>query len=207
MTFLFGAHYVIMIFILKASFLVAMLTNVILLVGIFLGNKFQVMGITGGIATGKSTVSSMLEASGFTIIDADKISKEVSEDPTTIREIRRKFGDEVFDDDILNRERLGDIVFKSRAKRKVLNGIMQGKILWRMFTTFLRLRFKEKKDAIVLDVPLLFETKILEWICFPILVVNTENEDLVKKRLMIRNKLTEEQALDRIRAQMPLKLK
>jgi len=166
------------------------------------------MGITGGIATGKSTVSSMLQNSGFDIIDADKISKQVSEDPKTIKDIRSKFGDEVFDEDgTLNRDKLGQIVFKNPAKRKTLNSIMQTKIFWRMFTEFLRLRFSEKKDAIVLDVPLLYETKVLEWICYPIIVVAVDDQEVIKTRLMSRNKLSEEQALDRIKSQMPLSVK
>ena len=173
-----------------------------------MGNKFQIMGITGGIATGKSTVSSMLEVAGFSIIDSDKISREVSNDPATINAIRKAFGEEVFNDKgELDRIKLGDIIFKSRAQRKKLNNIVQLKIFWKMFKEFWRLRFTEKKNSIVLDVPLLYETKILEYICYPIIVVAVDDEEKVKKRLMIRNQLTEVQAMDRIKSQMPLKLK
>lgn len=207
-TILFGVHYMVMVFGLRISFVLSLLSNSILLAGIFLGNKFQVIGITGGIATGKSTVSSMMETAGFTIIDADKISKDVSQFPSTIADIKRTFGEEVFDDKgELDRIKLGDLVFKDKQKRKALNSIMQNRILWRMFTEFLRLRFKEGKDAIVLDVPLLYETKLLEWICYPIIVVAVNDEEVIKRRLMTRNKWNEEQALDRIRSQMPLKLK
>lgn len=150
----------------------------------------------------------MLEAAGFALIDSDKISKQVSEDPKTIAEIISAFGEEVIDKDgKLDRLKLGDIVFKSKTKRKKLNSIMQGKIFWKMIKEFWRLRFTEKKNTIVLDVPLLYETKILEYICFPILVVAVDDEEKVKTRLMARNQLSEEQALDRIRAQMPLKVK
>jgi len=166
------------------------------------------MGITGGIATGKSTVSGMLEAAGFSIIDSDKISKEVSNDPSTINQIKKAFGEEVFDDKgELDRVKLGDIIFKSKNKRKVLNGIMQKKIFWKMFKEFWRLRFTEKQNSIILDVPLLYETKILEYICYPILVVAVDDEEKVVKRLMIRNQLNEEQARDRINSQMPIKVK
>jgi dephospho-CoA kinase len=173
-----------------------------------IGNKFQVIGLTGGIATGKSTVSGLLKEAGFEIIDADLISKQVSDEPSTLTAIRSKFGDEVFDEGgILNRDKLGAIIFKSKQKRKVLNAIMQKKVLWRMFTEFIRLKFTEKAGWVILDVPLLYETKLLEWVCYPIIVVNVEDEEVVKKRLMNRNQLTEQQALDRMRSQMPLKLK
>ena len=84
---------------------------------------------------------------------------------------------------------------------------MHSKFYWKMLSEFIRLRFREKKEVIVLDVPLLYETKILEWIWYPIIVVNVNDENIVKRRLMSRNSLTEQQALDRIHAQMPLKLK
>ncbi|CAI2377484.1 unnamed protein product [Moneuplotes crassus] len=208
LTILFGLHYIIMVFFIRTSFLASMLSNLFLLFGVYFGNKFQVMGITGGISTGKSTVSNILANAGFAVIDSDKISKEVSNDPKTINQIKKEFGEEVFDDKgELDRIKLGEIVFKSKTKRKKLNSIMQGKIFWKMIKEFWRLRFTENQSSIILDVPLLYETKILEYICYPILVVAVDDEEKIKKRLMARNQLTEEQALDRIRAQMPLKLK
>ena len=75
-----------------------------------IGNKFQVIGLTGGIATGKSTVSSMLEEAGINVIDADKLSKQVSTEPGTLKSIKSSFGDEVFNEDgSLDRDKLGDI--------------------------------------------------------------------------------------------------
>ena len=180
-TVLFAVHYIIMIFVIRMPFFITILSNVLLLGFLFLGNKFQMIGLTGGIATGKSTVSSMLRDAGFEIIDADQISKQVSDDPSTLSAIKSKFGEEVFNDDgVLDRQKLGDIIFKSKQKRKTLNSIMQKKVFWKMFTEFLRLKFTEKKGWIILDVPLLYETKVLEWVCYPIIVVNVSDQDVVK---------------------------
>ena len=180
-TVLFAVHYIIMIFVIRMPFFITILSNVLLLGFLFLGNKFQMIGLTGGIATGKSTVSSMLRDAGFEIIDADQISKQVSDDPSTLSAIKSKFGEEVFNDEgVLDRQKLGDIIFKSKQKRKTLNSIMQKKVFWKMFTEFLRLKFTEKKGWIILDVPLLYETKVLEWVCYPIIVVNVSDQDVVK---------------------------
>lgn len=180
-TGVFATHYIIMIFLIQIPFLITMLSNVCLLCSLFLGNKFQVIGLTGGIATGKSTVSEMFAKAGFSVIDADKISKEISELPSTLQEIREKFGDDVFDQEgKLDRIKLGDLIFKNSGLRKTLNSIMFSKVRWRMFTDFLKLKFVEKKGWVILDVPLLYESGFFQYFCFPIIVVNVSDENTIK---------------------------
>ena len=89
---------------------------------------------------------------------------DLSNDQSVIQAIRNKFGEGVFTEGVLDRDKLGAIVFNDKRKREVLNKIMHGKFFWKLIKEFFRLRFREKKEAIVLDVPLLYETKILEWI-------------------------------------------
>ncbi|MHA6251430.1 dephospho-CoA kinase [Oceanobacillus sp. CAU 1775] len=162
-----------------------------------------IIGLTGSIATGKSTVSAMFESFNIPVIDADKIAREVVNpgEPAS-NEIRNTFGAEVFHEDgTLNRERLGQIIFADQSKRSELNAIIHPAI---------RKRMLEKKDAllesgeecIVFDIPLLFESK-LEHFVDKIIVVSIDEKTQLS-RLMARDTFTEEEAKQRIASQMPV---
>lgn len=165
-----------------------------------------VIGLTGSIATGKSTVSSMFTELGIPVIDADKLAREVVEPgEDAYHQVVKTFGEEILlEDQTLDRKRLGDIVFADETRRQQLNEIVHPAI---------RKRMVEKRDAliqkgercVVLDIPLLFESK-LEHFVDKILVV-TVDEEIQLKRLMERNGYTKEEALNRIQAQMPVKRK
>jgi dephospho-CoA kinase len=163
----------------------------------------MIIGLTGSIASGKSTVSNMLKEKGYPIVDADKIARQVVEPGTpVIKEIAEHFGDEVLNEDgSLNREKLGKRIFKSEEERKKLNSIIHPAIRNEM------IRQKEQwisKGArtVILDIPLLFESKLQSFV-EKIIVVSVTPE-IQKQRLIARNELNEQEAADRINSQLPM---
>ena len=156
-----------------------------------------VIGLTGGIACGKTNLSNALRGANVPVIDADLISRSLTiEGGAALPQIRRAFGDSVFDGEILNRKRLGYLAFSDPEALKRLNGILHPMIFQRM---------KEEMDKqpgpVVLDVPLLFETGLNEW-CDEIWCAFVPPE-IQLERLMQRDRCTQEQAMQRINAQMP----
>ncbi|AHL72400.1 dephospho-CoA kinase [Bacillus altitudinis] len=165
-----------------------------------------VIGLTGGIASGKSTVSQMIKEKGIRVVDADIIAKEaVSKGSAALHQIVQTFGEEVLlPNGELNRQQLGAIIFSDEEKRKKLNAIVHPEV---------RKEMLEQRDEgvsnnetfVVLDIPLLFESK-LEGLVDRIIVVYTTPE-LQLSRLMNRNDLSEEEALNRIHSQQSLEEK
>jgi dephospho-CoA kinase len=163
----------------------------------------MIIGLTGSIASGKSTVSNMLKEKGYPIVDADKIARQVVEPGTpVIKEIAEHFGDEVLNEDgSLNREKLGKRIFKSEEERKKLNSIIHPAIRNEM------IRQKEQwiskgAGTVILDIPLLFESKLQSFV-EKIIVVSVTPE-IQKQRLIARNELNEQEAADRINSQLPM---
>lgn len=165
-----------------------------------------VIGLTGGIASGKSTVSQMIKEKGIRVVDADIIAKEaVSKGSPALHQIVQTFGEEVLQPNgELNRQQLGAIIFSDEEKRKKLNAIVHPEVRKEM----LKQRdegVSNNETFVVLDIPLLFESK-LEGLVDRIIVVYTTPE-LQLSRLMNRNDLSEEEALNRIHSQQPLEEK
>jgi dephospho-CoA kinase len=166
----------------------------------------MIIGLTGGIASGKSTVSNMIKELEIPVIDADIIAREVVEiGGTAYAKIVDYFGREILNETgSLNRKKLGAIVFNNEEKRLVLNGIVHPAVRIRMNE-----KIEEQKKignkAIVLDIPLLFESK-LTYLVDKIIVVFVDQE-IQKQRLKSRDQFSEEEALARIASQMPLKEK
>lgn len=167
----------------------------------------KILGLTGGIASGKTTVANYLKSLNIDIIDADNIARELMQagEPLVLK-IVEQFGEEILlPNGEINRKRLGSIIFGSKEKRKQLDNLVQGKIRERIVKDKEQL-IKEGKELIVLDIPLLYE-KNYEKIVDEVMVVYLD-DDLQLKRLMNRNReLTKEDARNRIKAQMPLKEK
>ncbi|WP_010532421.1 dephospho-CoA kinase [Lentibacillus jeotgali] len=165
-----------------------------------------VIGLTGSIASGKSTVSLMFDDFNIPVIDADKLSREVViPGETAYEQIVNTFGEGVLrDDKSLDRKKLGAIVFENEEKRKILNSIVHPAVREKMI---------ERRDAfaaagersVVLDIPLLFESKLTHFVDKTLVVY--VNEDVQLKRLMERDGYSEEEAYQRINAQMPVKEK
>jgi dephospho-CoA kinase len=165
-----------------------------------------VIGLTGGIASGKSTVSNMIRKQGIRVIDADQIAREVVEvGKPAYQQIVDTFGDEILhDDQTINREKLGTLIFADQKKREQLNHIVHPAVRKEMLT-----QTQEEKEQhaklVVLDIPLLFESKLTYMVDKTILVYVDEEKQL--KSLMERNDLSEDDAKIRIRSQLPLKEK
>ena len=163
-------------------------------------NTSFIVGVTGGVGSGKSTVSKILskELPGF-LIDADEISRKVSELPETKDRIRQEFGDGVFKGDELDRKKLGKVVFSDPAKRAILNGIIHP-----MVKRVFRERTVEHADNeyIIYDCPLLIEADLQHDVDLTLLVY--VDEDLQLERVMTRDGLGKKDALDRINSQMKL---
>ena len=162
----------------------------------------KVIGLTGGIACGKTTLSSMLKELGAAVVDADEISRSLTaEGGEALPLIREAFGDGVFNGDgSLDRKALGSAVFASESEREKLNAILHPMVYGRMEQ---EIRFcKEKGFAVVvLDVPLLFETGGDRLADITLCAVVPEEVQI--QRLYSRNGLSREEALSRIRSQMP----
>lgn len=162
----------------------------------------KLIGLTGGIATGKSTVSKLL-ATKLPIVDADKIAWQVEGpgQPTT-QKIVAHFGQQaVLADGQLNRPWLGQLVFNDAQALQDLTAITRLPIQYAMFEAIVAAN-QQQPDAIILDVPLLFESG-WQHVCDQVLVV-TASPAVVLQRLMARNHLSQQAAQARIDSQMPL---
>lgn len=169
----------------------------------------KVIGLTGGIATGVSTVAQMFRELGAIIIEADKIARDVVEPGTqTYRKIVETFGREVLSaDGTIDRKRLGQIVFADDAARRRLNRITHSAIHRRIEEEVERLR-ESNPDAIVLiDVPLLLDTTGPDTFDMDGVIVVTAAKDAQIERLMRRDTLAEEDAQRRVAAQRPVEEK
>ncbi|MER2072118.1 MAG: dephospho-CoA kinase [Psychrobacillus sp.] len=166
----------------------------------------MIIGLTGSIASGKSTVSNMLKEMGYPIIDADLVARIVVEKGTdALQAITEVFGEEILTPDgELNRPKLGEIIFSSPAQRKQLNDIMHPAIRAEM------MRRKEEMllaghPVIIMDIPLLFESKLQSYV--DKIIVVTVSEETQLNRLMARNNYSKEEAKARIQSQLPLSIK
>ena len=162
------------------------------------------IGLTGSIACGKSTVSQYLRQLGHAVVDADAISHALTAPGgRAIPLLREAFGDAVFDGDSLNRRALGSIVFADEGKRAQLNAILHPMIISSIQE---ELHALDAAGGLVFgDVPLLFECA-MENMFDQIWVVSVP-EDIQLERVMTRDGLSRQEALDRIRSQMPLEEK
>ncbi|UOR11957.1 dephospho-CoA kinase [Halobacillus amylolyticus] len=165
-----------------------------------------VIGLTGSIASGKSTVSQMFHDLIIPVVDADVISREVVHvGESAYEKIVDAFGEEVlYDDKTINRKRLGEIVFSNKEKRDQLNQIVHPEVRKEM----LRQRDAYKADAaaaVVLDIPLLFESKLTDYADRTLVVYVDENTQLA--RLMERDQSSVEEAKQRISSQIPVRKK
>lgn len=163
-----------------------------------------VIGLTGGIASGKSTVSAMFTDMGITVIDAD-IEARLAVEPgeKAYNDIVSHFGTDILEDDrTINRPKLGEIIFNNEEKRLLLNSIVHPAVRERMAQKRKQAEAADEK-AVVLDIPLLFESKLTGLVEKIIVVYVDEQTQL--ERLMKRNGFSEEEASARIKSQMPLK--
>lgn len=168
--------------------------------------KMRIIGLTGGIASGKSTVSNLFKANGIPVVDADLIARDSLRKGTVgWKKVVAAFGEEILQPSgEVDRVKLGQIVFSDPGKRQLLNRLLAPHISSGIFLEIFKLWVKGSK-VIVLDVPLLFEAKMDKW-TKPVIVVWVDPETQLE-RLMARDKSNKEDASNRINAQMSLDLK
>jgi dephospho-coA kinase len=165
----------------------------------------MVIGLTGGIGTGKSTVSQILREKGYEVIDLDVISHEVIRFPQVVEKIVENFGKEVLEKDnfgnyTVSREKLGKIIFKNKEKRLILNSIMHPEILH-----FMREKIfghKKENKIIFVEIQLLFEVQWEKEFDYILLV--SANTDTQIQRVLKRDDRTYEATLNIINSQMSL---
>lgn len=163
----------------------------------------KIIGLTGGIACGKSTVSAYLKQKGVYIIDGDEIAKELSVPEKSIwKAYVEHFGNKILNpDNTLNRRLIGQIVFTNESEKAWMNSTMHPLIKQAIIEKIEKYK-QNKVKVVVLDIPLLYEAN---WDKFAdeVWVVKID-EQLQIKRIQNRDNLTKEEAISRIKAQMPV---
>ncbi|EIF50453.1 dephospho-CoA kinase [Sulfurovum sp. AR] len=158
------------------------------------------IALTGSIATGKSSTVKLLEASGFHIIDADKIAHKILDEQHEA--IAERFGEALVHEGKVDRKALGAIVFSDNTQRQVLEALLHPLI----YDEIERLSIEQDKlgKPYFIDIPLFFENERYP-IKKSLVVYTTEEQQL--ERLMQREGYTKEEALNRIKAQIPVEEK
>jgi len=159
----------------------------------------KIIGLTGGIGSGKTTVARYIAQKGIPVYVSDLEAKKISELPETISEITRLFGEEILDDSgQIDRKKLGNVVFNHPERLKLLNQIIHPKVK-QHFSAWLQ---EHKEEPLVVkEVAILFETGGNKDCDYVILV--TAPTELRVERTMLRDGLNRQQVLDRIQNQMP----
>lgn len=167
----------------------------------------MIYGLTGGIATGKSTVAKMLRELGAYIIDADQISRQVVEpDQLGAKRIQEHFGSELFTvDGHLKRDKLAEIIFQDTRARHRLNTLLHPIIMKEMQTQAGNIIKQEPNAVIIWDIPLLFEENLTDLVQKVIVIYVPEK--VQRERLRLRNKLNREEIDSRIRSQLSIEKK
>ena len=165
------------------------------------------VGLTGGVATGKSTVAKMFKQCGAIIIDADQLARNVVKPGKSAwREIVTLFGKTVLNPDrSLDRQALGSIVFRNRTKRRQLERIIHPRVAREQKRLVRRIAKRKPHAVVIYEVPLLFEAGVDKRVDKTIVV--TANRETQVARLKKRNSLSRAEAIRRIQAQMSLSKK
>ena len=168
----------------------------------FMEMMILIIGITGSIACGKSLVSNYLQEKGYTIIDADKIGHMALENDEVKKQLVNKFGKSILKDNEVNRVTLGELVFENNENLKELNNIIHPQIRKNISE---QIQVHKNEKLVFVDVPLLFEAKFDDLV--EKIIVISLDEKIQLERLMNRNSLSKEEALQRIKSQIPVREK
>jgi dephospho-CoA kinase len=165
--------------------------------------KFLLVGLTGGIATGKSTVAETLRALGAEVIDADQLARDVvAPGESALAEIVREFGDVRNADGTLDRKKLGAIVFNDAARRKQLEAITHPAIRERFLARLAALEARGYDGLVFFDAPVMIESG--NYRNMDRLVVVFTDERTQRRRLMARDGMAATEASARMGTQMPV---
>ncbi|MFQ5455207.1 MAG: dephospho-CoA kinase [Nitrospirota bacterium] len=164
----------------------------------------SLIGLTGGIASGKSTIALLFKEAGAYVIDVDKIAHNIILPVTCVwRKIVDNFGEDILNENnTINRRKLGDIIFDDPEKREELNNIVHPAIFMEGENQRKEIIKNDPNAIIIYDAALLIETGANEFMDRIILVYTDKKTQL--KRIMERDNLSRREALQRIKAQMPL---
>ncbi len=165
------------------------------------------LGVTGGIASGKTTVANMLAELGAHIVDFDLIARKVVEPgQPALKEIADYFGTQVLQEDgTLDRKKLSEIVFRDMEKRKKLESFIHPRMGQEVLRQVNELAGKDPEAVIQMVVPLMIELN-LQYQCHKLLVVYVPQE-VQLQRLVERDKITRDQAMAMLKAQLPIEEK
>jgi len=172
-----------------------------------LQHRIPVIGITGGIGCGKSTVARMFHDYGAYLIDADEVGRIVLEaDSSVQKQILNHFGDGILGEDgTINRKRLGDIVFIKKENLETLNGIIHPVMTERITKEINKVQRSGKVPLIAVDAAVIFEAKVEKH--FDAIITVTAGRELQLQRMTERSGMSPEQVKKRIDSQIPLEEK
>lgn len=140
----------------------------------------MILGLTGGIGSGKSTVSKIFLSMGLKVLDADLIAKNILEDCEVKKEIQNKIGEEFvnFETGEIDRKKLKKKVFNNADKLKLLNEIVHPKVLT-VYKNYYE-EYSNKNEIVIFDVPLLFEVNLDKY-CTKVIVVDIDPKIQIKR--------------------------
>jgi len=160
-------------------------------------NQTKIIGLTGNIASGKSSVAHYLEKQGYFVIDADQLTHQLYENDETFKEqVIKLLGKNILSHQKIDKAKIGQIVFNDKDKLKALEKLVHPRVRDNAFKIINQLN----KDIVIYEVPLLFEASV-DKDCFKTIFVQVDKQ-MQLNRLQTRNKLTTEQALARINSQV-----
>ncbi len=153
------------------------------------------IGLTGGIASGKSIIAKWLEQDGYEVVYADKLGHEVLTSEATINDLKKSLGDEYIINGQIDRKKLGELVFKDKSKLELLNEITHPHI-----RHIIQERIEKcRNDRIIVEIPLLFESKLEKHFDSIILIWSDKATRI--NRITHRDKISEKAASNRIESQ------
>lgn len=155
----------------------------------------KIIGLTGGIGSGKTTIAKLFEAEGIPVYIADDEAKKIMQLPKTISEIINYFGQEIISDETIDKKKLSALVFNNPEKLKELNKIIHP-LVKKHFDLWVK---KSKAPFVIKETAILFESGSYKY-CDKIISVTALEETRIK-RVMARDHCTKEQVLDRIKNQ------
>ena len=170
----------------------------------FLGRKLRIIGITGQISTGKSSVSKYLITKGFTVIDIDKLNKEVLDQNNVKDEIRLKLGEECFipNTNELNKLNMRKIIYSDASKKHILEKITHMRVLFKFLKSVLYYKLIKFEKHLFVENSILLKINFMVMICYPIISILSSNNDMLVKRIIQRDNVSEDVAKKIINNQM-----
>ncbi|RMH64713.1 MAG: dephospho-CoA kinase [Calditrichaeota bacterium] len=167
-------------------------------------NNPLIVGITGGIGSGQSTVAAILEKRGAKVINADEMAKKaIAKNKSLQRDLKKVFGNDIFDaGGRLNRALLAERAFKDITQTRRLNQLVHPRMVENIIEEMEKARFSGRYPLIVIDAALIYEISIER--NFDVIIVVTASMSRREKRVMERDGMSRQQFLDRVGKQIPL---